>query len=65
LQSELYILAAFHLTLATLMELFYPCYLTNVKQGQMMLVSVASIKWNAAISRVQTGQSSLPARRAI
>jgi len=40
--------AAFYLTLATLVELFHPCYLSNVKQGQMMLASVASVKWNAA-----------------
>jgi len=37
--------AAFHLTLV---ESFHPCYLSNVKQGQMMLASVASVKWNAA-----------------
>jgi len=40
--------AAFHLTLATLLESFHLCYLSNVKQGQMMLASVASVKWNAA-----------------
>jgi len=26
-------LHAFHLALATLLELFHPCYLSNVKQG--------------------------------
>jgi len=26
-------MAAFHLTLATLVESFHPCYLSNVKQG--------------------------------
>jgi len=44
----LYIMAAFHLTLAMLVEPFHPCHLSNVKQGQMMLASVASVKWNAA-----------------
>jgi len=32
------------LTLATLLELFHPCCLLNIKQGQMMLASVASVK---------------------
>jgi len=40
-----YTMAAFHLTLETLVESFHPCYLSNVKQRQMML---ASVKWNAA-----------------
>jgi len=43
--------ATFHLTLATLVESFHPCYLSNVKQRQMMLASVASVKWNAASVR--------------
>jgi len=30
-------------------ESFHPCYLSNVKQGQMMLASVTSVKWNAAL----------------
>jgi len=30
------------------MESFHPCYLLNVKQEQIMLASVASVKWNAA-----------------
>jgi len=46
--------AGFHLTLATLVESFHPCYLSNVKQRQMMLASVASIKWNAAIVAYNT-----------
>jgi len=35
-------MAAFHLTLATLVESFHPCYLSNVKQGQMMLASICA-----------------------
>jgi len=37
------------LTLATLLELFHPCRLLNIKQGQMMLASVASVKRNALL----------------
>lgn len=40
--------AKFHLTFATLLESFYPCYSANVKQGRMIFMSVASIKWNLA-----------------
>lgn len=40
--------AVFHLALTALIQLFHPCYLSNVEQGQMMLVSAASAKWNAA-----------------
>jgi len=37
-------------------ESFHLCYLSNVKQGQMMLASVASVKWNAAeVARSQLG----------
>ena len=31
-----------------LLESFHPCRLSNIKQGQMMLAIVASIKWNTA-----------------
>jgi len=33
---------------STLVESFHPCYLSNVKQEQM-LASVANVKWNAAL----------------
>jgi len=36
-------------TLATLLELFHSCCLLNIKQGQMILASVASVKWNAPL----------------
>jgi len=39
----------FYKHIATLVESFHPCYLSNVEQGQMMLASVASVKWNAAL----------------
>jgi len=41
-------MAAFHLTLTMLIELFHPCRLSNGKQGQTMLASVVSVKWNVA-----------------
>jgi len=40
------LLAAFYLTLDTLLKSFHPCCLSNVKQGQMMSANAASVKWN-------------------
>src|SRR5436309_10198932 len=41
-------MAAFHLTPATLMESFHPCFSPKVKQRQITLANVAGVRWNAA-----------------
>jgi len=47
-QSELYLPCIPELTLRKLMELFYPCCLSNVKQEQIVLANVVSAKWSAS-----------------
>jgi len=39
------------------MESFHPCYLSNVKQGQIMIASVASVKWNAAKVKAKSSET--------
>jgi len=40
---------AFHLTFATLAS-FYPCLTFDYNKNEMMLASVADVKWNAPLA---------------